>query len=54
MQVTAYVGLRARGTAGALASFMGFGLPAFVMMIILSVLYSIGRDFQPQPSAVCT
>jgi chromate transporter len=39
MQVTAYVGLRIRGTAGALAAFVGFGLPAFFLMMILSALY---------------
>ncbi|MDD1679366.1 MAG: chromate efflux transporter [Methanomicrobiales archaeon] len=39
MQTAAYVGLRIRGWAGALASFVGFGLPAFVIMIILSSLY---------------
>ena len=40
MQTAAYVGLRARGIAGALASFVGFGLPAFIMMLILSSLYA--------------
>jgi len=39
MQTAAYVGLRARGIAGALASFVGFGLPAFILMLILSSLY---------------
>ncbi len=39
MQVTAYVGLRIRGTAGALAAFVGFGLPAFILMMIVSALY---------------
>ena len=39
MQVTAYVGLRLRGTAGALAAFVGFGLPAFLLMMVLSALY---------------
>ncbi|MBM4349572.1 MAG: chromate transporter [Deltaproteobacteria bacterium] len=36
MQMSAYVGLRAKGVAGAAASFIGFGLPAFLFMIILS------------------
>jgi chromate transporter len=39
MQVTAYVGFRVRGTTGALAAFTGFGLPAFILMMILSALY---------------
>jgi chromate transporter len=40
MQMSAYVGLRARGMAGAAASFVGFGLPAFLFMMILSALYA--------------
>jgi chromate transporter len=39
MQVTAYVGFRIRGAPGALAAFAGFGLPAFLLMMILSALY---------------
>jgi chromate transporter len=39
MQVAAYVGLRARGIAGAAAGFVGFGLPAFCLMMILSAGY---------------
>jgi chromate transporter len=39
MQVTAYVGLRIRGIAGALTAFVGFGLPAFFLMMTLSALY---------------
>jgi chromate transporter len=39
MQTAAYVGLRAGGPVGALASFVGFGLPAFVLMLILSAVY---------------
>ena len=51
MQAAAYVGLRARGTVGALASFVGFGLPAFILMTILSILYTVSRDLQPVESA---
>ncbi len=40
MQTAAYVGLRSRGIFGAVASFVGFGLPAFIIMMILSVVYS--------------
>jgi len=39
MQTSAYVGLKMRGLAGALASFIGFGLPAFIFMMALSALY---------------
>jgi chromate transporter len=40
MQMSAYVGLRTRGVAGAAAGFVGFGLPAFFLMMILSALYT--------------
>jgi chromate transporter len=40
MQTAAYVGLRVRGVPGAAASFVGFGLPAFVLMMLLSGLYA--------------
>lgn len=39
MQMAAYVGLRARGITGALVSYIGFGLPAFILMLLLSALY---------------
>ncbi len=39
MQTAAYVGFRLRGIPGALASFIGFGLPAFILMLLLSSLY---------------
>ena len=39
MQSAAYVGLRLRGIAGAAIAFVGFGLPAFVLMMTLSWLY---------------
>jgi chromate transporter len=40
MQMSAYVGFRARGMGGAGVSFIGFGLPAFLLMMILSALYA--------------
>ena len=40
IQTAAYVGLRVRGIYGALATYTGFGLPAFIFMLILSVLYA--------------
>jgi chromate transporter len=39
MQMAAYVGLRSNGLIGALLSYAGFGLPAFALMLILSVAY---------------
>ena len=40
MQAAAYVGLRSRGIGGGAASFIGFGLPACILMLILSALYA--------------
>jgi chromate transporter len=40
MQMAAYVGLKVRGISGALAAYAGFGLPAFILMLILSALYA--------------
>jgi chromate transporter len=40
MQTAAYVGLRLRGVAGAAASFIGFGLPAFALMLVFAVVYA--------------
>jgi chromate transporter len=39
MQMAGYVGLRIKGIRGALASFVGFGLPAFILMLTFSILY---------------
>ena len=40
MQTTAYVGLKKRGAAGAAVCFIGFGLPAFILMMTFAALYS--------------
>lgn len=40
MQTAAYVGLRLRGVAGAAVSFIGFGLPAFALMLFFAVMYA--------------
>lgn len=40
IQTAAYVGLRVRGISGALAAYIGFALPAFISMLLLSVLYA--------------
>jgi chromate transporter len=40
MQTAAYVGLKTRGVLGAGASFIGFGLPAFILMMTFAALYT--------------
>ena len=44
MQTAAYVGLRSRGLPGAAVCFVGFGLPAFCFMVILSAFYARTHD----------
>jgi len=44
MQTAAYVGLRVRGIFGALAAYTGFGLPSFILMLILSIAYARFND----------
>jgi chromate transporter len=39
MQMAAYVGVRSSGVIGGLLCYVGFGLPAFVLMLILSTAY---------------
>jgi chromate transporter len=51
MQTAAYVGLRVRGIAGALAAYVGFGLPAFVLMLVFSSVYAVSRNLQPVAAA---
>ena len=51
MQTAAYVGLRAAGFWGGLAAYVGFGLPAFVLMVVLSATYAGTRDLRLVNSA---
>ena len=51
MQTAAYVGLTVRGVAGAAASFVGFGLPAFALMLTLSALYQRAHNLPAVVSA---
>ena len=51
MQAAAYVGLMARGVPGAAVSFIGFGLPAFLFMMLLSVFYMQAQDLPMMISA---
>src|SRR5665647_383173 len=44
MQLSAYIGLKLKGIRGAVISFIGFGLPAFLIMFILSVLYKQSKN----------
>ena len=39
MQTAAYVGLRVRGISGGLAAYVGFGTPAFCLMLAFTALY---------------
>jgi len=51
MQMSAYIGLRVRGVAGAAASFIGFGLPAFLLMVVFSILYTYTHTISAVTSA---
>ena len=44
MQVAAYVGLRSGGPFGAIMAYVGFGLPAFLLMVVLAALYQSAHD----------
>lgn len=46
MQMAAYIGRRTRGIPGAFAAYLGFGLPATLLMFLLSVLYERYRGLQ--------
>jgi chromate transporter len=40
MQLVAYVGMKVNGIPGALFSYVGFALPAFILMLALSAAYA--------------
>ena len=46
MQAAAYAGVRASGPKGALAAYIGFGLPAFLLMSGLTTAYQHGNDIK--------
>jgi chromate transporter len=52
MQCAAYVGLRIRGLRGAVAAYVGFGLPAFLLMLLLSISYHHAVQFHAVTSVL--
>jgi len=52
MQCAAYVGLQARGLGGSVASYVGFGMPAFLLMLAASVAYQRAAGLQAVASAL--
>ncbi|MDP4290446.1 MAG: chromate efflux transporter, partial [Bacteroidota bacterium] len=44
MQLVAYIGLKMKGIKGAIICFAGFGLPAFLLMLALAVLYKYSKN----------
>lgn len=52
MQISAYTGLRLRGLPGALAGFIGFGLPALTLITTLSAIYHAAQGLAVTASAM--
>lgn len=44
IQCAGFVGLRVRGLRGAVGAYLGFGLPAFLLMLSLSIAYEETRE----------
>jgi len=51
MQTAAYVGLKTQGILGAAVSYIGFGLPAFLLMLTLAALYASTKTLPAVVSA---
>jgi len=51
MQSTAYVGLKTRGIVGAAVCFLGFGLPAFLLMMTFAALFTFSHNLPVVVSA---
>ncbi len=51
MQITAYIGLKKRGVLGAAVCFIGFGLPAFLLMMIFAALFTFTHNLPAVVSA---
>jgi len=51
MQMAAYIGLKVRGLRGAMVSYIGFGLPAFLLMLALSFAYAHTHELPTVVSA---
>jgi chromate transporter len=51
MQVTASVGLQIRGVMGAAICYIGFGLPAFLLMMTFAALFSVTHNLPGVVSA---
>jgi chromate transporter len=51
MQAAAYVGLKVSGVGGAAVTYIGFGLPAFIFMTVLTALYVQNKELPAVISA---
>jgi chromate transporter len=52
MQMAAYIGLQTRGVRGAISCYVGFGLPAFLLMLALSFAYGRTHEIPAVVSAL--
>ncbi|MBI4731151.1 MAG: chromate efflux transporter [Chloroflexi bacterium] len=51
MQTAAYVGLKTRGVIGAITGYIGFGLPAFFLMMTFAALFTFAHSLPAVVSA---